>query len=203
MATQTSKINLNWASDVIGLMKSAGSDFNSPDIMLGEVVTPPPALSIKVGNIVLYKEQLLVSDYLLKDYKRAYYMDGSMHFKAKADTELTGMTKPTETPAASVPQTWVGDHGPHSHSTHTHPEHDHALKEIDVTTTKEDFYAHGDGKDPVADDDRYVLKAEEKYFWFKDTLKAKDLVSIQQLPNTHYFLVMNRLIRMEDVSDEA
>ena len=211
MEIQSSRINLNWASDIVNVMQMSGRDFNSPDIMLGEVVTPPPGLTIKVGNIVLYKEQLLVADYLLKDYKRAYLAEGILHFEAKADEELKGMTKPRETPAAEVPQTTLTPdggnpphtHGSHGHSTHKHPEHDHELKEINVTTTKDKFTAHGDGKDPVIKDGGVNDgKADDKYFWFKDTLKPKDLVLVQQLPGSHYFVVYNRLIRMEDVKDE-
>jgi hypothetical protein len=200
MATLQSKINLNWASDIIGLMQSAGKDFNSPDIMLGEVITPPPALTIKVGNIVLYPEQLLVADYLLPGYKRAYYQEGVLHFRATADTELTGNTKPTATLAASVLSAAVGDHGSHDHGTHTHPEHSHALKDIDVTTHKDNFFAHGDGSDPVITDGRFNgTAAAEKYFYFTDTLKPKDLVLVQQIPGTHYFVVKNRLVRMEEM----
>lgn len=202
MAT-SNKVNLNWASDILNVMQSAGKDFNSPDIMLGEVVTPPPALTIKVGNIVLYPEQLLVADYLLPGYKRAYYQEGVMHFKAQADAELTGMTKPKETPAASVSSTVVGDHRSHGHGSHTHPEHDHELKDIEVTTTKENFFAHGDGTDPVITDERFKgTEAAEKYLYFTDTLKPKDLVLVQQMPGTHYFAVKNRLIRMEDLQNK-
>ena len=196
----SSKVNLNWASDMLGLMQNAGRDFNSPDIMLGEVVTPPPALTIKVGNIVLYPEQLLVADYLLPGYKRAYYQEGVLHFQATADAELTGTTKPTETPAASVNSAVVGDHGSHGHGSHAHPEHSHALNEINVTTTKEEFFAHGDGSDPVVTDAKFNgTDAAEKYFYFTDTLKPKDLVLVQQMPGTHYFAVKNRLVRMEDL----
>ena len=201
MATSQSKINLNWASDILGVIQAAGKDFNSPDIMLGEMVTPPPALTVKVGNIVLYPEQLLVADYLLPGYKRAYYQEGVMHFRAQADAELTGITKPKETPAASVNSTTVGDHGSHGHGSHTHPEHDHQLKDIEVTTTKEEFFAHGDGKDPIITDSRFNgTDAAEKYFYFTDTLKPKELVLVQQMPGTHYFVVKNRLIRLENMN---
>ena len=212
MATRSNQVNLNWASDIVNIMQGAGSDFNSPDIMLGEVVTAPPALTIKVGNVVLYKEQLLVADYLLKDYKRAYLAEGIAHITAKADEELKGMTKPRITPEAEVPETTLAihpgtpphTHEPHAHGVHTHPEHDHELKEIEITTTKDKFTAHGDGDDPVISDDGVNDgKADKKYFWFKDTLKPKDLVLVQQLPNSHYFVVLNRLIRMEDVKEES
>ena len=190
MAMSASKVNQNWVSDILSTMQSAGKDFNSPDIMLGEVVTPPPSLTIKVGNIVLYPEQLLVADYLLPGYKRAYYQDGVMHFKAMADSELSGQTKDS-----SVPSAVVGDHGSHAHGSHNHN-----LQSIDVTTTKENFFAHGDGKDPVVTDARFKgTDAAEKYFYFTDTLKPKDLVLVQQMPDSHYFVVKNRLIRMEDV----
>ena len=206
------RINLNWAADMIGVMQGAGSDFNSPDIMLGEVVTPPPALTIKVGNVTLYKEQLLVADYLLKDYKRAYLAEGIAHIKATADEELNGMTKPRITPEAEVPSTIVAPHpgtpptthAAHAHSTHTHPEHDHELKNIEITTTKENFTSHGDGEDPVISDGGVNDgKADGKYLWFKDTLKPKDVVLVQQMPASHYFVVISRLIRMEDVQDES
>lgn len=191
MAMSASKVNQNWVSDILSTMQAAGRDFNSPDIMLGEVVTPPPALTIKVGNIVLYPEQLLVADYLLPGYKRAYFQEGVMHLKATADTELSGSTKDS-----GVPSAVVGDHGSHSHGNHKHN-----LQSIAITTTKENFFAHGDGKDPVVTDARFNgTAAAEKYFYFTDTLKPKDLVLVQQMPSSHYFVVKNRLIRMEDAA---
>lgn len=193
------KVNLNWASDVIGIMQNAGKDYNSPDIMLGEVVTPPPALTIKVNNIILYTEQLLVADYLLPWYKRAYYQDGVLHYSAQADDELTGKTKPKETPGETPMPVVIGQYGPHDHGEHTHPEHDHELDSIDVTTTKDKFFAHGDGNDPVVSDGRFNgTDAADKYFYFTDTLKAKDLVLVQQLPNMHCFVVTNKLVRMSE-----
>ena len=214
------RINLNWAADMIGVMQGAGSDFNSPDIMLGEVVTPPPALTIKVGNITLYKEQLLVADYLLKDYKRAYLAEGIVHIKAEADEALKGLTKMRETPEAEVPNASVNNaavpsatiathgshahgahgHGTHGHGKHKHPEHDHEFKEIEINSTKDNFTAHGDGEDPVVSGETVNDgKADKKFFWFKDTLRPKDLVLVQQLPNSHYFAVTNRLMRMADI----
>ena len=193
--------NLNWASDLLSVMQQAGTAFNSPDIMLGEVVTAPPNLTIKVGNVILYKEQLLVADYLLSGCKRAYYQDGVMYFKAQADAELNGDTKETETPAASVPAASVPTHGFHDHGTHTHPPHKHDLNSIEVTTTKENFFAHGDGKDPVLTSDKFNgTAAKDKYFYFTDTLKPKDLLLVQQVPNMHYFVVKCCLIKMEDVT---
>lgn len=192
MAIQSSRTNLNWVSDLLGVMQQAGTAFNSPDIMLGEVVTAPPNLTIKVGNVILYKEQLLVADYLLSGYKRAYYQDGVMHFKAAENSDvLVGNTNPS-----TVPSTIVGDHGSHGHG-----EHSHTLKDIEVTTTKENFFAHGDGKDPVITSDKFNgTAAEEKYFYFTDTLKPKDLLLVQQVPNMHYFVVKCRLVKMEDVT---
>lgn len=210
METRSNRVNLNWASDIVNIMQSAGGDFNSPNIMLGEVVTPPPSLTIRVGHVTLYKEQLLVADYLLKDYRRAYLIEGITHIKATADEELNGMTKPRITPESPVPSTIVAPHpgtpptvhAAHEHGSHTHPEHDHELKNIEINTTKENFTAHGDGEDPVINDGGVNDgKADGKYLWFKDTLKPKDLVLVQQMPASHYFVVYNRLIRMEDMQE--
>lgn len=193
------KVNINWASDIVSVMQSAGKDFNSPDIMLGEVVTPPPNLTIKVGNITLYTEQLLVADYLLPWYKRAYYQDGVLHYSASADDELKGKTKPKETPSQELEPVIIGQYGPHNHGSHTHPEHDHDLDNIEVTTTKDKFFAHGDGNDPVITDGRFNgTDAADKYFYFTDTLKPKDLVLVQQVPNMHYFVVTNKLVKMSE-----
>ena len=49
MAT-LSRVNLNWASDIIAVMQKAGRDFNSPDIMLGEIgVRLVPSVAAEAG----------------------------------------------------------------------------------------------------------------------------------------------------------
>lgn len=59
---------------IIDMMREEGCAFNPPAIMLAEVITPPPELLIKVGDIQIGTPNLLIADYLLNDYQRIMQM---------------------------------------------------------------------------------------------------------------------------------
>jgi hypothetical protein len=56
-------------STLINMIKKYGAAYNPPSIQLGEVLSDSPLL-IKVGDLQLNSKNLLISDYLLKDYER-------------------------------------------------------------------------------------------------------------------------------------
>lgn len=51
------------------MMKNYGAAYNPPSIQLGEVLSDDP-LTVKIGDLQLNSNNLLVSDFLLKDYTR-------------------------------------------------------------------------------------------------------------------------------------
>ncbi len=63
-------------STIIRIMREEGSVHNPPSIMLAEVLSPPPNLLIKVGDIQIGKPNILISDCLLPGYQRQYSQTG-------------------------------------------------------------------------------------------------------------------------------
>lgn len=63
-------------SKLIKLMKEHGSAYNPPSIDIGVVISDNP-LIIKIGDLQLTKDNLLVSDSLLKGYTKQFEVDGT------------------------------------------------------------------------------------------------------------------------------
>ena len=94
----------NSVSRIIKVMRNQGSAYNAPSIILANVVSAQPNFMIKVGNIQVDKDNLLIADHLLKDYSRAILSDSLLEF-----TQFNaGMTE-SET---------IGSYGSHSHAEH-------------------------------------------------------------------------------------
>lgn len=89
-------------SDIVKLMQQHGAKNNPYSIQLASVVTSSP-LSILVGELLLNKENLLVADYLLKNYTRVYSLSGNIKLSE------SGSLGPTDS-------VQVGDHGSHAHT---------------------------------------------------------------------------------------
>jgi hypothetical protein len=158
-------------SGIINLMKTHGAADNAPNIMLGEVLTVSPNLTIKAGDLQLDKDNLFIADYLLSGYKRSYNMEGVMHAQFDGNFATTNS---------------VSDGG-YQASAHTHN-----VKDLSLTTTKDNFSVHGDGANPADNDG----SASGKYLTFKDTLKKSDMVALQQFPGTNQFLVYCKVARL-------
>lgn len=109
-------------SEIIGLMMEQGSKYNPPSIQLAEVLVPPPDLIIKMGDIQVDKNNILIADYLLKEYKRSYYANGKIVFNdsdcGTTDSYICG----------------------HTSQTHSH-------KVVSVKIDTEDYSVEGKGKD--------------------------------------------------------
>ncbi|HEX3030515.1 MAG TPA: DUF2577 family protein [Clostridia bacterium] len=107
-------------SEMLSIMQEHGSKYNPPSIQLAEVIAPPPDIIIKFGDIQVDKNNILIADYLLKDYNRAYYANGRLVFK---DENLGGESNKNSC---------------------QHP-HSHKMKSIEVDTY--DYYIEGSGQD--------------------------------------------------------
>lgn len=62
--------NKNPYSQILGVMKGVSEGSNSPDIKIGQIVTPPPAIQISYNGILLEKNEVWISQYLLVGYER-------------------------------------------------------------------------------------------------------------------------------------
>lgn len=58
-------------SKMVEIMKRQGASLNPPSIQIGVVISPNP-LIIKIGDLQINKDNVLIADYLLKDYTRIY-----------------------------------------------------------------------------------------------------------------------------------
>lgn len=63
-------MNENPYSKMIEIMKNKSASLNPPSIQIAEVIEVPPNLIIKVNDLQIDRENILIADYLLKDYKR-------------------------------------------------------------------------------------------------------------------------------------
>lgn len=55
---------------IFRVMKKTSENNNSPDIKIGKVLASPPNIKIQYNGIVLEKEELWISEYLLIGYER-------------------------------------------------------------------------------------------------------------------------------------
>lgn len=59
-------------SRLIKIIREQAVYYNPPTIQIGEIISPPPVLKIRVGDLQLDKDDVLIADYLLADYTREY-----------------------------------------------------------------------------------------------------------------------------------
>lgn len=74
-------------SKMIEIMKKQGATSNTPSIQIGEVIEPPPNLVIKVNDLQIDKDNILIADYLLKEHKRKIIIRGE-RIKFKKDNPV-------------------------------------------------------------------------------------------------------------------
>lgn len=63
-------------SKMIEIMKRQGTSLNPPSIQIAEVIEPPPNLIVKVNDLQIDKDNILIADYLLKEYQRKITIRG-------------------------------------------------------------------------------------------------------------------------------
>lgn len=74
---------------IISMMRQEGSAHNPPPIMLAEVLSPPPHLLIKAGDVQIGNPNILIADYLLPGYQRQYSQTGDGTMIAKTPPPAT------------------------------------------------------------------------------------------------------------------
>lgn len=121
-------------SGMINLMREQGAKFNAPNLLVGEVINADP-VKIKVGDVILDKDNLYIADYLLRDYKRAYKIEGELYFNSDGGT-INGSTKNTSCTTT----------------------HNHLMDRLDLKTNKDNFYAKGDGNEQSKDNKYFYYK---------------------------------------------
>lgn len=55
--------------ELVNLMKEKGAAYNPPSIQIGKVISDSP-LIVEVGNLQLTRNNLILADYLVSEYKR-------------------------------------------------------------------------------------------------------------------------------------
>lgn len=127
-------------SKMIEIMQKQGSTSNPPAIEIGEVISPNP-LTVKIGDLQVDKDNILIADYLLKEYKRKI--------------KVPKVTATGETNSASV-----GDHGTHKHSVD-----EIGINEVEITFL--DTFKQGDKLAiiPTSDRQTFIILARVVSLW--------------------------------------
>lgn len=84
-------------STLVRIMREQGAKYNPPTIQIGKVIAPPPNLVIKIGDLQIDKDNILIADYLLPNYQRQ-------------------ISIPMTSGAGTMSSEIVGDHGAHTHT---------------------------------------------------------------------------------------
>ncbi len=63
-------------SKMIEIMKRQGASLNPPSIQIAEVIEPLPNLIVKVNDLQIDKDNILIADYLLKEHQRKITIRG-------------------------------------------------------------------------------------------------------------------------------
>lgn len=82
-------------SELVNHMRTQGAKYNTPYVQIGVVTTADP-LSIKLGDLQIGADNLLVADYLMPSYQRKVSM-------------------PITEGGGTMSEVVVGDHGSHTH----------------------------------------------------------------------------------------
>jgi len=82
--------------ELLSAMQRQGKSVNPPGIRLAEIVSPPPNIIIKMVDLQIDKDNILIADYLLPGYRR-------------------NITMPLTDSQSEETDTVVGDHGSHTH----------------------------------------------------------------------------------------
>ena len=99
-------MNENPIASIVNAMQTEGARFNPPSLCVGKVIQPEP-LQIQVGDLMLDREDLLVSDILLNSYSR------NIQLATKGTSSISG-TLSSSTESAS------GGSGDSSFASHSH-----------------------------------------------------------------------------------
>lgn len=79
--------------NILQHMQSQGKKFNPPSIDIGMVISSDP-LTIKIGNLQLTKDNILVADFLLPNYKRKISIPTTNATGSTTEESITSIAVP-------------------------------------------------------------------------------------------------------------
>lgn len=160
----------NPVAGIIQLMQSEGARFNPPTIGIGEIVTVTP-LTIRVGDLVLDKDDFMVSDILVDGYKRTLAVKSTGEITNSGTVTITG-TLTSSTQNAS------GGSGDDSFASHNHGISGDATLTGEATSTNE-----------------YTLTGET-VAEFKPYLQIGDLLAVMPFEDRQKYLVLCKVVSL-------
>lgn len=79
------------------LTNRSKSSIDIPIVGIGSILSPPPNIKVKYGDLVLDKDNLYVADYLLTNYQREYELTGE---------GITTLVQPIPPDPPTITETW-------------------------------------------------------------------------------------------------
>lgn len=155
---------------LLGMMQSEGARLNPPSICIGEVVTGNP-LSIKVDELVLEQENLLIADFLLEGYKRSFHVISSGTTHENGTSIIQGNL-------VSETQSESGGSGDSSFASHSHRVNNRATLNGDS-----DFNG------------TYELEGDSDVE-FKSYLKKGDLMALMPVYGEQTYIVLCKVVSL-------
>lgn len=155
---------------LLGMMQSEGARLNPPSICIGEVITDNP-LSIKVDELLLEQENLLIADFLLEGYKRSFHVVSSGTINSTGTTTIQG-------DLVSETQNESGGSGDSAFASHKHKISNSAT----LSGTNED-------------NSQYNLKGDSD-IEFKSYLKKGDLMALMPAYGEQTYIVLCKVVSL-------
>ena len=153
-------------SKMIEIMQKQGATSNPPSIQIGEVIEPPPNLVIKVNDLQIDKDNILIADYLLKEHKRRIIISGERIKFSQTDPPMyIGSTNS------------VNDGGMNASS------HSHKITDINIDTKPSPY-------------PQVLIEATRKdrdYIKTTDTLEKGDLLAVLPVEDRQLYIILARL----------
>lgn len=155
---------------ILNAMRQEGKRDNPPSLILAEVVASPPDIVIRFNGIEVDKDNIYIADYLLKDYKRKFYVN-------KNDTDVEGQSGTLNLDLDTNEGSFLGktllasDGDSYGAETHLH--------DLDFWKTTGNLFTINDG----------VIS-------FNSTLQPGDLVAVMPTYDRQSYFILSRVVSM-------
>lgn len=199
-------------SALIKIMREQGAKYNPPSIQIGQVISPPPNIIIKIGDLQVDKDNILIADYLLPNYKRHITIPTVDKASGSLQGEISGAS--------------VRDHEPHMHNvtkiglqdrdatitihadsgTFTTADGQKALTQFDIisqsTITMPTGTADGEvssvtlSSHGIHSHELTSLGISNASMLWEDTLNAGDIVAVMPTEDRQTYIILARLVRL-------
>lgn len=158
-------------SGILNMMQSEGAKLNPPIGCLGEILSVNP-LKIKVDELILEPEDLLVSDILLSGYTREMKVESAGKIQQNGNISLNGELN-------SSTNSTSGGSGDASFASHSHDINNSAILNNSSFTANSTYMLTGDSK-----------------VEFKPYLKKGDLLYLMPLYEGQLYIVLCKAVKL-------